>query len=92
MYHYFEYKHYLIDMLISILGEWRVALYCQGKRIDSCPVDVCDPSRVKVNDLKGGIVGRPNKFKGENHKRKAGGDFELKYVFSMLLFSMCFCF
>ena len=73
MYHYFEYKHYLIDMLISILGEWRVALYCQGKRIDSCPVDVCDPSRVKVNDLKGGIVGRPNKFKGENHKRKAGG-------------------
>ena len=60
-------------MLISILGEWRVALYCQGKRIDSCPVDVCDPSRVKVNDLKGGIVGRPNKFKGENHKRKAEG-------------------
>ncbi|XP_022288939.2 filamin-A-like [Crassostrea virginica] len=45
------------------IGEWRVALYCQGKRIDSCPVDVCDPSRVKVNDLKGGIVGRPNKFK-----------------------------
>lgn len=73
MYHYFEYKHYLIDMLISILGEWRVALYCQGKRIDSCPVDVCDPSRVKVNDLKGGIVGRPNKFNGENHKRKARG-------------------
>lgn len=46
------------------LGEWRVTLYCQGKRIDSCQVDVCDPSRVKVIDLKGGIVGRPNRFKG----------------------------
>lgn len=86
MYHYFEYKHYLIDMLISILGEWRVALYCQGKRIDSCPVDVCDPSRVKVNDLKGGIVGRPNKFKGENHKRKAGG------ILNLNMCSACYCF
>ncbi|XP_062597927.1 filamin-C-like [Saccostrea cucullata] len=45
------------------IGEWRVSLYCQGKRIDSCPVDVCDPSRVRVIDLKGGIVGRPNRFK-----------------------------
>lgn len=41
-----------------------MTLYCQGKRIDSCQVDVCDPSRVKVIDLKGGIVGRPNRFKG----------------------------
>lgn len=41
-----------------------MTLYCQGRRIDSCQVDVCDPSRVKVIDLKGGIVGRPNRFKG----------------------------
>lgn len=54
--------------LNDFTGEWRVALYCQGKRIDSCPVDVCDPSRVKVIDLKGGVVGRPSRFKGKSEK------------------------
>lgn len=58
------------------IGEWRVTLYCQGKRIDSCQVDVCDPSRVKVIDLKGGIVGRPNRFKVDCSEA-GNGDLEI---------------
>ncbi|KAK3096080.1 hypothetical protein FSP39_022879 [Pinctada imbricata] len=45
------------------IGVWRVTMHARGKFIDTCPVDVCDPSQVKVLGLKGGVSGRAIKFK-----------------------------
>lgn len=40
-------------------------MYYNGKYLDGCPVDICDPSQVRVHDLKGSVVGAPNTFYGE---------------------------
>ena len=39
-------------------------MYSRGKFIDTCPIDVCDPSQVKVIGLKGGMVARAIRFQG----------------------------
>ncbi|XP_052103817.1 filamin-C-like isoform X2 [Mytilus californianus] len=44
------------------IGEWKVSLFCHGKLVDTCPIDVCDPSQVKVTGLKGGLVNKKQYF------------------------------
>ena len=40
-------------------------MYYDGRYMDGCPIDVCDPSQVKIRDLQGGHVGKPNVFHGK---------------------------
>ncbi|XP_055868283.1 filamin-A-like isoform X2 [Biomphalaria glabrata] len=44
------------------IGRWKVAMYYDNKFMDGCPIDVCDPSQVRVHDLHGGLVGKSNSF------------------------------
>lgn len=46
------------------IGRWKVAMYYDNKFMDGCPIDVCDPSQVRVHDLHGGLVGKSNSFQG----------------------------
>lgn len=57
-----------------IPGEWKVSLYCHGKLVDSCPIDVCDPSQVKVTGLKGGLVNKKQHFTGRHRKLDIGAN------------------
>ncbi|XP_076095908.1 filamin-A-like isoform X2 [Mytilus galloprovincialis] len=54
------------------IGEWKVSLFCHGKLVDSCPIDVCDPSQVKVTGLKGGIVNKRQYFTVDCHNAGKG--------------------
>ncbi|XP_053403623.1 filamin-C-like isoform X4 [Mercenaria mercenaria] len=44
------------------IGAWQVKLYMNDSMVDSCTVDVCDPSQVKVTGLRAGMAGNPHKF------------------------------
>ncbi|XP_012935156.2 filamin-C [Aplysia californica] len=44
------------------IGRWKVSMYYDGRFMDGCPIDVCDPSQVKVKELQGGHVGKNNIF------------------------------
>ena len=53
--------------IITISGTWTVALLINNRIVDSCRVDVCDPSQVKVSGLKAGMAGNTHKFMGMLH-------------------------
>ncbi|XP_052784049.1 filamin-A-like isoform X2 [Mya arenaria] len=44
------------------IGEWTVTLSVNGQIVDSCKVNVCDPSQVKVTGLKAGMTATPHRF------------------------------
>ncbi|XP_052286746.1 filamin-A-like isoform X2 [Dreissena polymorpha] len=44
------------------IGEWKVTLTVNNQQVDSCLVNVCDPSQVKVTGLKASMTGTPHKF------------------------------
>ena len=44
-------------------------MYYDGRYMDGCPIDVCDPSQVNIRDLHGGHVGKPNVFHGNHRER-----------------------
>ena len=62
-----------ISWLFSFTGEWTVSLSVNGQEVDSCKVNVCDPSQVKVTGLKAGMSGNAHRFhsKFEVHFGKA---------------------
>ena len=47
-----------------VAGRWRVSMYYNNKYMDGCPIDVCDPSQVRVRDLRGGLIGKQQTFHG----------------------------
>ena len=61
---------YVCEITIKVVpsccvsGRWRVSMYYNGKFMDGCPVDVCDPSQVRVRELRGGHVGKQQTFHG----------------------------
>ncbi|XP_071084444.1 filamin-C-like [Haliotis cracherodii] len=55
--------HYTAQFMPSEIGRWRVDLYYNNRLIDGCPIDVCDPSQVRVCELKGGGVAKMQEFK-----------------------------
>lgn len=40
-------------------------MFYDNRFMDGCPIDVCDPSQVRVRDLRGGHVGKQQAFHGE---------------------------
>ncbi|KAK3780575.1 hypothetical protein RRG08_037514 [Elysia crispata] len=54
--------HYAAPFNSDEIGRWKVSMYYDGRYMDGCPIDVCDPSQVKIRDLQGGHVGKPNVF------------------------------
>ncbi|GFO06181.1 filamin-c [Plakobranchus ocellatus] len=54
--------HYAAPFNGDEIGRWKVSMYYDGRYMDGCPIDVCDPSQVKIRDLQGGHVGKPNSF------------------------------
>ncbi|KAL8625534.1 hypothetical protein ACOMHN_014623 [Nucella lapillus] len=54
--------HYSAQFTSDEIGRWRVSMYYQNKFMDGCPVDVCDPSQVRVRELRGGHVGKMQTF------------------------------
>lgn len=45
-------------------------MYYNNKFMDGCPVEVCDPSQVRVRDLRGGLIGKLQSFHGNLHNSK----------------------
>ncbi|XP_050393994.2 filamin-B [Patella vulgata] len=66
--------HYSAQFLHTEIGEWKVSLYYKEKFIDGCPIDICDPSQVRVVGLKAGSVGKLQEFHIDCTK---GGDGEV---------------
>lgn len=54
--------HYAAQFNADEIGRWKVSMYYENRFLDGCPIDVCDPSQVKVLDLQGGLVGKSNTF------------------------------
>ncbi|GFR82091.1 filamin-C, partial [Elysia marginata] len=54
--------HYAAPFNSDEIGRWKVSMYYDDRYMDGCPIDVCDPSQVKIRDLQGGHVGKPNVF------------------------------
>ncbi|XP_076453914.1 filamin-A-like [Babylonia areolata] len=54
--------HYSAQFTPDEIGRWRVSMYYRNKFMDGCPVDVCDPSQVRVRELRGGHIGKMLSF------------------------------
>ncbi|KAL5004346.1 hypothetical protein ScPMuIL_017802 [Solemya velum] len=62
------------------IGEWKVSLYVNDKYVDTCPVDVCDPSQVKITEIKSGMAGRSQAFMIDATKAGSGKlDVDIKH-------------
>ncbi|KAK7090869.1 filamin-C-like isoform X2 [Littorina saxatilis] len=54
--------HYSAQFTPDEIGRWRVSMFYNNKFMDGCPIDVCDPSQVRVRDLRGGLIGKQQQF------------------------------
>ncbi|XP_076435753.1 filamin-A-like [Babylonia areolata] len=54
--------HYSAQFTPDEIGRWRVSMYYNNTFMDGCPVDVCDPSQVRVRGLRGGHIGKQQNF------------------------------
>lgn len=54
--------HYKAQFTPDEIGRWRVSMFYKNKYMDGCPIDVCDPSQVRVRDLRGGLIGKLQTF------------------------------
>ncbi|XP_069103934.1 filamin-A-like [Argopecten irradians] len=54
------------------IGEWLIKVFVNDRQVNSCPMDVSDPSQVKVSGIKQGIVGKPQTFKVDCRKAGSG--------------------
>ncbi|PVD18513.1 hypothetical protein C0Q70_21062 [Pomacea canaliculata] len=54
--------HYAAQFTPDEIGRWRVSMFYDNRFMDGCPIDVCDPSQVRVRDLRGGHVGKQQAF------------------------------
>ncbi|XP_060068988.1 filamin-A-like [Ylistrum balloti] len=54
------------------IGKWHLKIFINDMMVNSCPMDVTDPSQVKVTGIKQGIVGRPQTFKVDCRKAGSG--------------------
>ena len=56
----------LLNLLLSILGDWNISILFEGQHIQGSPfnVRVYDAAQVKVFGLEGGSVGKQFSFSG----------------------------
>ncbi|KAL8593939.1 hypothetical protein ACOMHN_021791 [Nucella lapillus] len=54
--------HYSAQFTPDEIGRWQVSVYYNNQFMDGCPVDVCDPSQVRVRGLRGGHIGKQQSF------------------------------
>ncbi|OWF47629.1 Filamin-A [Mizuhopecten yessoensis] len=54
------------------IGEWNIKVFINGRLVNSCPIEVSDPSQVKVSGIKQGIVSRPQTFNVDCRKAGSG--------------------
>ncbi|XP_059151967.1 filamin-C-like [Physella acuta] len=54
--------HYAAQFNADEIGRWKVSMFYENRFLDGCPIEVSDPSQVKVIGLQGGHVGKSNSF------------------------------
>ncbi|XP_041356835.1 filamin-C-like isoform X2 [Gigantopelta aegis] len=64
--------HYSAQFMPNEIGQWKVSVYYDGRYLDGCPIDVADPSQVRVCELSGGMMGRHQNFKVDCTKAGTG--------------------
>ncbi|KAL3847015.1 hypothetical protein ACJMK2_017952, partial [Sinanodonta woodiana] len=54
------------------VGIWKVSMFINNRLVDSCPVEVSDPSQVKVSEIKGGTIVHQHQFQIDCSKAGPG--------------------